>query len=805
MRQHKRVVIVGGGMMGVGLLYHLAEMGWKDVLLIEKAELTSGSTWHAAGQCASFLSSYNLAKVHHCGVQLYPKLESMTGQYTGWHGCGGIRFATTSEELDWFKYVDGIARDIGFRMQIIGPDEIKKLNPFVTLDGVIAGAWTLDDGHMDPASGCRALAAGAKQHGAEILLHSRVTAIAPQASGEWLVTSEKGEFLAEHVVNAAGCYAREVGKMAGLDLPIANMQHQYIVTDMIPEFRARTEEIPVMRDPWTSGYYRQEQKAGLIGVYEPEGAQIAWDERGGSPEWSSSDELFPGDLDRISTWLERAMERMPIFAKAGLKRIINGAIAHTPDGNPLLGPAQGLRNFWLCCGSSVGVAQGAGCGKYLAQWMIEGAAEINMKDFDARRFGSWASESYTRAKAVDDYHHMFVTHLPNEERFAARPVRTSPLHGALANAGCVFTEAGGFERPKWFSPDGRIESLGFRRSNTFDLVANECRAVAERVGIADLTSFAKYEVSGRDAARFLDRVLANRLPRRSGGIGLTHLLTERGRIETEYSITRLSDDRFYLVSSIVAEQRDFDLLQRLVEPSEDVNIENVTERIGVLVVAGPRSRDVLQPLAGCDLGNGSFPWLTAQETTVAGVKLRALRVNYVGELGWELHAPMGDLRKVHEAVSSVGKPHGIGWFGLYAINSLRMEKAYHGWGSELTNEINMIEAGVPRFFAKDKGHFRGRDATLGSKPRGVIVHLAIEATDTDARGAEPVFMNGKLVGVTTSGAFGHRIGNSLAFAYVRPEAAAGGTALTVQLLGDQRAATVLTEPPYDPRNEKLRA
>jgi dimethylglycine dehydrogenase len=805
MRQHKRVVIVGGGMMGVGLLYHLAEMGWTDILLIEKGELTSGSTWHAAGQCASFLSSYNLAKVHHCGVQLYPELEATTGQYTGWHGCGGIRFATTPEELDWFKYVLGISRDIGFRMEIIGPAEIRRLNPFVTLDGVLAGAWTLDDGHVDPASACRALASGARQLGAGILLHSRVTAINLQPSGEWLVTSEKGEFITQHVVNAAGCYAREVGKMVGLDLPIVNMQHQYIVTETIPEFCARTEEIPVMRDPWTFGYYRQEQKAGLIGVYEPEGAPIAWDERGGSPEWPSSDELFPGDLDRISTWLERAMERMPVFANVGIKRVINGAIAHTPDGNPLLGPAQGLRNFWLCCGSSVGVAQGAGCGKYLAQWMIEGASEINMRDFDARRFGPYADAAYTRAKAIDDYHHMFVTHLPNEERFAGRPVRTSPLQVALKEVGCVFTEAGGFERPKWFSPDGRIESLGFRRSNTFDLVAGECRTVAERVGIADLTSFAKYEVWGQDATKFLDRVLANRLPRKVGGIGLAHLLTDRGRIESEFSITRLADDRYYLVSSIVAEQRDLDLLQRLVGPGEDVRIENVTQRIGVLVVAGPRSRDVLSPIAECDLGNAAFPWLTAREATVAGVPLRALRVNYVGELGWELHAPIADLPRLCEAIWSAGKVHGLGWFGLYAINSLRLEKAYHGWGTELTNEITMVEADVERFFAKDKGSFRGRDATLEAKPRGQIVHLAIAATDTDARGAEPVLLDGSVVGVTTSGAFGHRTGQSLAFAYVRPEALDAGARLDVQLLGDARMAVVLAEPPYDSRNTKMRS
>ena len=808
MPQTKRVVIIGGGMMGVGLLYHLAELGWKDVLLIEKGELTSGSTWHAAGQVASVLGNYAIGKIHHYANTLYPKLEAMTGQYTGWHGCGGIRIATNRDELDWFKYVQSSAHEIGFRMEIVGPDEIRKINPFLTVDGVVAGAWTLDDGHVDPAGCCNALAIAARNLGAEILRRCRVTAITRQRDGAWLVESEKGDFLAEHVVNAAGCNAREIGQMVGIDVPITNMEHQYLVTETIKEFQERREEIPVMRDPYTAGYYRQEQKAGLIGIYEHQGAEEAWSARGGSPDWPSSNELFAGDLDRIDVWLGRVMERMPIFATVGIKRIVNGAIPHSPDGNPLLGPAAGLRNFWLCCGCSVGIAQGAGCGKYLAQWMVEGAAEINMKDFDSRRFGPYADKDYVRAKSFDDYHHMFVTHVPGEERPAGRPTRTSPLHETLAAKGCVFTEGGGYERPKWFSRDGRVEEPGFGRTNVFEPVGEECRAVAERVGIADLTSFAKFEVSGRGAASFLDRILSNRLPRKTGGIVLSHLLTESGRIETEFTVTRLADDRFYLLSSIAAERRDLDFLTQLRRPGEDIRVDNVTDRHGVLVVAGPRSRDLLTGLTNEDLGNAAFPWLTARELKLGGVGLRALRVNYVGELGWELHVPTGDMKRLYDLVWRAGEPLGIADFGLYALNSLRMEKAYRGWGSELTNEITLVEADMERFFAAGKGEFRGRAATLARKTGTLayrLAYLSIEDAKSDARGGEAVFSNGQVVGLTSSGAFGHRTGRSLAFAYVRPDAAVPGTRLSIELLGERRAAHVLAEPVYDPANARLRA
>ena len=470
------------------------------------------------------------------------------------------------------------------------------------------------------------------------------------------------------------------------------------------------------------------------------------------------------------------------------------------------------RNFWQCCDSSIGIAQGAGAGKYLAEWMVLGQAEINMKDFDPRRFGAWADQSYTRAKSFEDYHHMFATHLPGEERTAGRPVRQSALHDLLAAEGCQFMEGGGYERPKFFSPSGKPETPGFRRNESFALVAEECRAMRERVGVADLTSFAKYDVSGPDASAFVDRILANKLPGKVGGIALAHLLTEGGRIETEFTVTRLAEDRYYLLSSISAEMRDWDHLTILKSAEELVTIRNVTDEIGVLVVAGPKAREVLQPLTEASLGNDAFRWLTAQEITVASVPLRALRVNYVGELGWELHAPRARMQALYSAVRAAAAAHGGASVGLYAINSLRMEKGYRGWGAEMTNEITLVEADMERFFAPGKGAFRGRDATLARQDRieTKLVYLDLTAPDAtpldnDARGGEAVLSSGRRVGVLTSGGYGHHTGRSLAFAYVEPALAAPGTTVEVDLLGRIVRATVLAAPVHDPDNHRPRA
>ena len=812
-----RVVVIGGGVMGAGLLYHLAEEGWGDCLLLEKGELTSGSTWHAAGLCPNFIADYNMAKIHNYGVRLYPKLEEITGQYVSWHGCGSIRFALKPAEVEWFHRVAAVGKLIGFDCEIIDREKIKQLNPLVNTDGVLAGAWTTADGHVDPAGVCTAMARGAKRMGATVITNTLVTDITQRPSGEWEVSveqgGEQGKVVCEMVVNAAGCYAREVSRMAGTDIPITNMKHTYIVTDTVPEFAERDDEMPVMRDPYPSSYYRQEQKSALIGVYETANSAECWPHRGGWPEWDSQNELFDADFDNLMPYIERVMERMPAWGELGIKRVVCGAIPHTPDANPLLGPAESLRNFWHCNGASIGIAAGAGAGKYLAQWMVHGDSEINMAGVDPRRFGGYAPGSYTTAKSHQDYEHMYALHLPGEERPASRKARITPVYERLAQQGAVYTEVNGWERPKWFSLDGRVEETGFRHNNTLEVVEAECRAVRERVGVLDLSSFAKYEVTGKDAQTFLNRVSANQMPTRDGGIALTHYLSPRGRIIGESTVTRLREQHYYVLSGAGAEDRDFDTLTQGVLDGERVSVVNRTDELGVLVVAGPNSRAALSAITDADLRNESFRWLTAKEIEVAGVPLRALRVNYVGELGWELHCPMARLAELYEAVWSAGEPHGIANFGTYAVNSLRMEKAYKGWGAELTNEITPVEADIERFFAESKfdisGDFTGREATLAVRKTGAtqkLVYLVVEPGNCDVAGGEPVFGGAgeRPIGVTTSGGYGHITGKSLGFAFVEAAFSKPGSELTVELLGARRAATVTAEPVWDSKNERLR-
>lgn len=804
MERQARIVIVGGGIMGVGLLYHLAEEGCSDLLLIEKGELTSGSTWHAAGQCPNLVGDYNLAKIHQHSVSLYKRLEELTGQSVGWHSSGSIRFALSQQDLDWFHYAQGIACNAGFHMEIIDVAKIRQLNPFVNAEGVLAGAWTKDDGHADPSGLTQAMALGARRRGAKIERNNRVLDIRPRPSGEWQVITENGVVIAETLVNAAGCYARQVAQMVGAEAPICNIQHQYLVSGPVAEFAQREQEIPVIRDPYASAYLRQEQKSGLIGIYEHDHLAEAWPPSG-LPPWHSDSELFTEDLQRLMPWLGRAMERMPVFEPAGIRRIVNGAIPHSADGPPLLGPVAGLRNFWMCCGSSFGIAQGAGCGKYLAQWMLHGDAEINMTGFDPRRFGAYADEAYMKARGRQDYSRTYFTPLPGEELPAARQRRRSPLHGRLKVQGCVHTETFGWERPQWFSPDGREEAYSYRRNNLFGLVRDECLAVRRRVGLLDLTGFAKYELSGPDAASFLNRLCANRAPR-NGGIALAHLLSEAGRIQGELTITHLADDHYYLLSAAGAELRDLDHLLQGRLAREQVQVRNVTDARGVLVLAGPHSRSLLAKVTDSPLDNNAFPWLSAQEIQVAGAPVRALRVNYVGELGWELHPLMADVEATYEALWAAGAEFGVANFGLYAVNSLRMEKAYRSWGAELTNEVDMLEADMARFIKFAKEDFLGKAATLQRNDRPFqLIYFAVDAQDADVRGGEPLFHDGRCVGVTTSGAYGHFVEQSLGFGYVPTKLAAPETRLEVALLGERRPVRILAEPAHDPANKRLKA
>ena len=803
---HAKVGIIGGGIMGVSLLYHLAKEGWKDLVLLEKGELTSGSTWHAAGQCPHFVGSYNLAKVHHHSTELYKKLEQETGQATGWHGCGSLRLAYKQEDLEWFHYVKGILDNVGSPAKIISTQEIPKIHPFIKSDGIIGALHTPEDGHTDPSSTTNAMAIGARNGGAKIYRHNRVIDIKSRPSGEWELITEKGNIICEHVVNAAGSYCPEVGHMVGLkNIPSINMIHHYLVTEEHPAIKKLKKELPVVRDPHSSCYLRQEGKGLLIGIYEKDAKCWALD----GMDWKFNMELLEPELDRLEEHLKKGMDRIPQFRDVGIKKMICGPITHTPDGNFLAGPAPGLKNFWMFCAASVGIAQGGGAGKYMAQWMTYGDADINMLEFDPRRYLSWAHKDYAVAKSTDEYKRMYVTPLPNEDLDVGRPIKKTPIYKKLKDHGAIYIDKFGWERPKWFAKSGIQEKYSYKRSNAFPYVQKECEAVYNSVGVLDLSTFAKYEISGEGSEAFLNRLCANRIPKKDGSIVLTHMLNAKGRIQSELTITRLPNNLFYVLSSTASEIRDFDWFNRHVSEREKVNIKNITKDYGVLVLVGPKSRTVLSQLTSQNLNNNDFPWLKGKEILINKIPVRALRVNYVGELGWELHHPMDQMVSLYDAICEVGKKENIVNFGTYAVNSMRMEKAYRGWGSELTGEISLVEAGMDRFFnLKKKNNFFGAKALQEKVQSGVdikLVYLDVDVDNADAMGNEPVYHKNKIVGVVTSGGYGFRVKKSLAFAYVKSDLANTGTELEIEIQGQRKKTKILDSVVYDSDNQKLKA
>jgi len=803
---HAKVAIIGGGIFGVSLLYHLTKEGWKDIVLLEKGELTSGSTWHAAGQCPHFVGSYNLAKVHYHSTELYKKLEQETGQSTGWHGCGSLRLAYQQEDLDWFYYVKGILDNVGSPAKIISTQEITNIHPFIKLDGIIGALHTPEDGHTDPSSTTNAMAIGARNGGAKIYRHNRVIDIKSRPSGEWELITEKGNIICEHVVNAAGSYCPEVGHMVGLkNIPSINMIHHYLVTEEHPAIKKLKRELPVVRDPHSSCYLRQEGKGLLIGIYEKDAKCWALD----GMDWKFNMELLEPELDRLEEHLKKGMDRIPQFRDVGIKKMICGPITHTPDGNFLAGPAPGLKNFWMFCAASVGIAQGGGAGKYMAQWMTYGDADINMLEFDPRRYLSWAHKDYAIAKSIDEYKRMYVTPLPNEGLDVGRPIKKTPIYKKLKDQGAIYIDAFGWERPKWFAETGMQEKYSYKRSNAFPYVQKECEAVYNSVGVLDLSTFTKCEISGEGSEAFLNRLCANRIPKKDGSIVLTHMLNAKGRIQSELTITRLPNNLFYVLSSTASEIRDFDWFNRHVSEREKVNIKNVTQDYGVLILVGPKSRTVLSQLTSQNLNNNDFPWLKGKEILINKIPVRALRVNYVGELGWELHHPMDQMVSLYDAICEVGKKENIVNFGTYAVNSMRMEKAYRGWGSELTGEISLVEAGMDRFFnLKKKNNFFGAKALQEKVQSGVdikLVYLDVDADNADAMGNEPIYYKNKIVGVTTSGSYGFRVKKSLAFGYVKSDLMNAGSELEIAIQGQRRKAKILDSAVYDQDNQKLKA
>ena len=835
MKSHARVVVIGGGVVGVSTLYHLTKKGWSDVVLVERKELTSGSTWHAAGLLPLFNLSYSVGQIHKYSVKLYKTLEQETGQAVGLREVSNIRLACTKDRLDEYEYYAGVATTIGVPVRFLIPAEVKEIWPLCTIDGVIGAIQHPEDGYIQPADLTQALAKGARAGGAEIYRQTAVTAISRKANGEWLVHTDQGDIACEHVVSATGNFARRTGAMVGLDIPVLPVQHQYLVTEPHPAIEERRRcglpEMGVLRESDASYYMREENAGLLLGPYE-KGAPACYLD---GPAADAEYELFPDDLERLMPHIEAAIRRVPAFGEVGIKKVYNGAIAYTPDGSPIIGPAWDLRNFWLNEGHSFGVTAAGGAGWQLAEWIIEGEPGIDMMGVDPRRFGPYASRGYLREKNEEAYAKVFTVHYPDEERPAARPLKQSPCYGRMKALGAVFGTVFGWERPNWFAPAGYgldeaalakpdvllnenhapappgerpREKWSFRRSNYFEHVGLECRHVHEKVGLLDMTAFSKFEVSGPGAEAWLDGLLANRLPQKVGRLGLTYLLSKNGGVRSEFTVFREAPERFYLVSAGALERHDGDYLDKLQPGDGSVTIRRMTTQYGVLVVAGPRARDLLGKITDADLSSAAFPWLTGKFIDIGAARTRALRVNFVGELGWELHHPIEMQNYIFDRLIEAGREFDLKPFGIRAMDSLRLEKSYRLIPRELSIEYAAFESGLDRFVRPDKGDFIGRAALLAWQRSGFrnrLVTMEVHGvTDADARGSEPIYRGAELVGRCTSGGFGWRVGKSLALAMVKPELGQTSSELEIAILGRRHKATVIPDSPFDPTNERLR-
>ncbi len=802
---HARVAIIGGGIYGCGLLYQLVEKGWRDVVLIEKNELGAGSTWHAAGFCTHYTFNLTHGFMRKLSTELYHRLEREGVEPTGYHRCAGIRVTSDADRMDEFRHGLSVGRRLGIDFQMLGPADITRLCPLLCTAGLLGGIFEPIDGYVDPAQATQAMARLARAGGARVFRHAPVRAIEATRTGEWRITAAGHEVIAEHVVVAAGFWANEIGALLGLDLPVVPMLHQYLVTEDHTEIRACVpDSIPLIRFHDRQWYVRRERDGLIVGAYES--SPQTWSVDGIPRDFGM--ELLPADLERIEPLLADALARIPVLAQAGIKTVVHGPVSYTPDGQPLIGPAPGLRNAWIAAGSGFGIGEGAGAGALLAEWIIERSPPLDMLAFDPRRFGCFADKRYRVARAVDVFATQFATHYPLEERAAGRPCKMTPIHDRLAARGAVFGSVYGWERPNWFARRGESTHIGFRRGAWFQAVHAECSACSEHAGIMDLSGFSKYRVRGADATRVLDSMSANTLPKTIGDVRLCHFLNHRGGVECEFTITRLNRGEWYLVCAALAQQHHLDWLHEHTPHGADVHIEDLTEARGVIAIAGPRARELLGRVSAADLGNSGFPWLSARAIEVAGVAVDALRVSYTGELGWELHHDIAEQRALYDALVTEGERLGLAHVGFYAINAMRLEKGYKAWGSEIGVESTPWELGLERFVALEGREFIGRDALLLRRDSGLERRLRmvrVAPGDSDVIGGEALFFADELAGVAVSGGYGHRVGASLAFALLDVEHAAVGTELDVEMFGERRPASVIREPVFDPRNERPRA
>ena len=807
MRTEAQAVVIGGGVIGCSILYHLTKLGWSDVVLLERDELTSGSTWHAAANIHGLHDSANISRLQHYTMRLYDELETETGQSCGVFRPGSLYLAQTENREHQLRLQAAKAKLYGMNFHEISRDEAERLHPLVNFDGIRTIMWEPDGGNVDPSGVTNAYAVGARQRGAEINRFTPVTATEPQQDGSWIVKTPKGDIRTDWVINAAGLWGREVARLAGIEVPLQPTEHQYFVTETIPEIAAMDRRLPSVADRDGEYYLRQEGKGLLIGAYEKD--MRFWAEEGTPLDFAH--DLFPDDLERIEDNMMRAIARVPVVGEAGIKRVINGPMIWSPDSNVILGPVPELRNYFMCGGIIPGFSQSAGMGLMVAQWIIEGEMQYDMFPWDVARFGAWANNAdFIKAKVRDVYANRFAIHFPNEERAAGRPLRTRPVYETQKQMGAVFGLNYGWEHPLWFADaPGAVETNGFNRQNWWAPVGAECRMLREKAGIIDISNFAKYRVKGPGAEDWLNAVFANTMPKAVGRSCLTPLIGVRGGIAGDATVTRTAEDEFYVISSGMAERyhkRFFDM----VPLPQGTTFESLTEAMCGFNVAGPKSREILQSMTNASLATEDFPFMRSQWIEIAGVRALAIRVSFTGDLGWELHCATEDQLRLYSALIDAGGRFGAGPVGSRALMSLRVEKGYGSWSREYSPEYYPQEVGLERLckLEKDFLHKSAVVETLAQTPRErlVLLHLDeadVTASNADATGGEPIFKGGKGIGRVTSGTYGYTVGMSLALGFVK-EGNPGDT-VEVMVLGRPHKAVILSEPPFDPKGERLRA
>ncbi|MFO1090773.1 MAG: FAD-dependent oxidoreductase [Hyphomicrobiales bacterium] len=804
MRSHAQAVVIGGGVIGCSILYHLAKLGWSDVVLLERSELTSGSTWHAAANIHGLHDVTNISRLQHYTMKLYKELEAETGQGCGIFQPGSLYLAQTEAREHQLRIQAAKAKRYGMNFHEVKRDEAERLHPLVNFDGIRCIMYEPDGGNVDPSGVTNAYAIGARQRGAEIHRFTPVTGTEQQADGTWIVRTEKGDIRTPWVINAAGLWAREVAAMAGLELPLMPTEHQYFVTETIPEIASLGRRLPSVADRDGEYYLRQEGLGLLIGAYERN--MKFWAENGTPMDFGH--ELFPDDLSRIEENMMRAIDRVPAVGSAGVKRVINGPMIWSPDSAILLGPVPELKGYFAACGIIPGFSQSGGIGKLAAEWIVEGEPTLDMFGWDMARFGHWAGKAFTKARVQDQYAHRFKIHFPNEERMAGRPVRTRPIYEMQKQMGAKFGLNFGWEHPLWFAAgdEPEAETYGFVRQNWWSPVGREVKMLREKAGIIDISNFAKYSVKGPGAEEWLNKLFANKMPSQVGRSCLTPLIGKRGGVAGDFTVTRLADDEFMIIGSGMAERFHQRFFKEVPLPPGTL-FKSETEAMCGFNVAGPKSRDLLQRLTNTSLANEDFPFMRSARITVGGVDLVALRVSFTGDLGWELHCKAADQPKLYKALLEAGKEFGAGPVGSRALMSMRVEKGYGSWGRDYSPEYWPQESGLDRLVKPEKDFLNKAAWEKISKepPRELMMMLDIEAKEADASGGEPIFLpDGTPVGQVSSGAYGYFVGKSLAIAYLKPTVKPGSE-VNVYILGRPHKATVLAKPPFDPEGARLRA